>query len=193
MEISIESVPAIVHPGRLHWPQIRRPRLDTARYVAPRTAAAPAGNVHPLLSYLCVLVVDDNPVNLLLAAEMMSLWGIRPLQAADGDEAVALVRELRFDLILMDLQMPVLDGLAATRRIRRLERGHSRPRVPIVAYTSWGTGVDPMRLQECGIDAALDKPCRPQALHDCLVRWCLPELEPTPVARMDPGPARHLD
>ena len=132
----------------------------------------------------CVLVVDDNPVNLVVASEMLSSWGIKALLAVDGTEAVALACELRLDLILMDLHMPVLDGFEATRRIRGLERDHSRTRVPVVAYTS-DSSVDQLRMRECGIDAVLDKPCDAQALHECLLRWCPPTG--TPAADGDSG------
>ena len=63
--------------------------------------------------------VDDDPVNRTLASELLSCCGVKPLLAASGAEAVALARELRLDLILMDLRMPVPDGFAATAQIRR--------------------------------------------------------------------------
>lgn len=118
----------------------------------------------------CVLVVDDNPLNRMLASEMLLSLGLRPLVAADGAEAVALACEVRLDLILMDLQMPVLDGLCATRQIRQLEREHCRPRVPVVAYTSTAPGSKLM--QAAGIDDLLDKPCDSAALRACIQRWC---------------------
>ena len=67
-----------------------------------RTGQPPSG--------LHVLVVDDNPSNLAEACELLSRWGITPILATDGAEAVAVARERELDLILMDLQMPVLDG-----------------------------------------------------------------------------------
>ena len=118
----------------------------------------------------CVLVVDDNPLNLMLASEMLLSFGLTPMLAADGAEAVALACEVRLDLILMDLQMPVLDGFAATQQIRRLERELRRARVPIVAYTSSAPGLKV--LQRVGIDDLLDKPCGRAALQACLERWC---------------------
>jgi CheY-like chemotaxis protein len=124
------------------------------------------------LDGLRVMVADDNPLNLMLASEMLSQFGIEPLLAADGAEAVLLASKLHLDLILMDLQMPVLDGQGATRRIRRLEQEQARERVPVVAYTSlsgrWA------QLSAHGFDDALDKPCEALAMRDCLVRWCLP-------------------
>jgi CheY-like chemotaxis protein len=119
---------------------------------------------------LCVLVVDDNPVNLMLASEMLSCWGIKPMLASDGAEAVALAGELRLDLILMDLQMPVLDGLGAARQIKHHERTLARTPVPVVAYTS--TRPAAAVLRSVGIDAVLDKPCDAQAMRACLLQWC---------------------
>ena len=103
---------------------------------------------------------------------MLSLWGISAMQAADGAEAVALACGHEFDLILMDLQMPVLDGLAATAQIRSFERQHARPRAPVVAFTSSPfSGSEPV-LRACGMDAVLTKPCNAATLHACLCRWC---------------------
>lgn len=123
-----------------------------------------------------VLVVDDNPSNLLLVSEQLSCFGITPLLAADGAEAVALASELRLDLILMDLQMPVLDGLAATREIRISELAHQRRRVPVMAFTSSAPAL--AVLQDCGVDSLLEKPCNHNALHHCLQRWCPQVLAP---------------
>lgn len=90
--------------------------------------------------------------------------------AADGAEAVALACGHDFDLILMDLQMPVLDGLAATTQIRHFERDHSCTRAAVVAYTSGSVSRD--LLRDCGLDAVLEKPCDAKALQDCLLCWC---------------------
>jgi CheY-like chemotaxis protein len=119
---------------------------------------------------LYVLVVDDNPVNLILAEDMLIYLGVKPLLAADGAEAVALAAEVRTHLILMDLQMPVLDGLGATRQIRSMELQEKRARVPVVAYTCTSPNV--ATLQEHGIDDVLEKPCELSVMHACLLRWC---------------------
>ncbi len=101
---------------------------------------------------------------------MMESKGLVPLLAADGAEAVALAREMHFDLILMDLQMPILDGLAATAAIRRLESSCSRPEAPVVAYSS--ITLSASVLASHGMNGSLAKPCAEQDLEDCLVQWC---------------------
>jgi len=117
-----------------------------------------------------VMVVDDNPDYQMALRDLLVNRGITPTLAADGAEAVALAGSIQFDIILMDLQMPVLDGLAASKQIRRFELEHDRPRVPMVAYTS-GQTAEPL-LRACGLDAVLHKPCSAMALEACLARWC---------------------
>lgn len=117
----------------------------------------------------CVLVVDGSSFNRRLAGEMLVACGVKPLLAADGPQAVALAREVRFDLILMELQLPLLDGRAATRQIRREQRALERARVPVVAYTA--APLRPGELKRDGFDGRLDKPCHAQALRACLREW----------------------
>jgi CheY-like chemotaxis protein len=127
-------------------------------------------------SELHVLVVDDDPSNLADACELLSRWGITPIVAVDGAEAVAVARERELDLILMDLQMPVLDGLAATKQIRAGERERRRTPAPVLAYTSCALDSDVLR--QCGLDGVLEKPCSAMALQECLRRWCGPRGRP---------------
>jgi len=127
-------------------------------------------------SELHVLVVDDDPSYLADACELLSRWGITPIVAADGAEAVAVARERELDLILMDLQMPVLDGLAATKQIRAAEQERCRAPAPVLAYTSCVLDSDVLR--QCGLDGVLEKPCSAMALQECLRRWCGPSGRP---------------
>jgi len=119
-----------------------------------------------------VLVVDDDPVKLMVAAEMIAVCGFEPLLAGDGAEAVAMACELRVQLILMDLQMPVLDGLSATVQIRHFEQQHAVPRVPVVAYTSSEMRHNRLLLRDIGFDAVLEKPGDMASFQACLARWC---------------------
>lgn len=113
-----------------------------------------------------VMVVDDHLENRLLLEALLYRWSINPVHAADGAEAVALACGQHFDLILMDLQMPVLDGLTATAQIRGFERLHDHPRAPIVAYSSCALGNDWPILRACGFDETLEKPCSSGALEE---------------------------
>jgi CheY-like chemotaxis protein len=122
-----------------------------------------------------VLVVDDNPANLQLIAAMLQSQGLLPLLAADGAEAVALAAELPFDLILMDLQMPILDGIEATCAIRLGELHSQRPPVPVIAYSTCAPGM--AFLAAHGLNGSLAKPCEQPALQACLLRWC-PGFQP---------------
>lgn len=141
-----------------------------------------AGGVPPV-NRLRVMVADDNPANHLEAIELLSVWGITPVLAADGAEAVALAGGQDFDLILMDMNMPVLDGLSATRQIRCEEAQNARARAPVVAYTSSAfSDFDPdlpnELLRSRGVDGMLVKPCDAGAMRVCLARWCPQGIEP---------------
>ena len=152
--------------------------FDQWRYlfeIAP--AAAPGSSEHgptdnPFHGRPRVMLADDEQINHRDTAALLSLRGIRPIHAADGAEAVALACGHHFDLILMDIQMPILDGLAAAAQIRRHERAHGQPTAPIVAYTSGAIADDEDSLRAFGLDGVLFKPCTAASLDGCLARWC---------------------
>jgi CheY-like chemotaxis protein len=135
-----------------------------------------------------VLVVDDNPSNLGAVSEMLEQCGISALLAADGAEAVLLCREMDFDLVLMDLQMPVLDGLAATSTIRQREALHVRRPAAVLAFSSSGLACG--WLDSRGFSGTLCKPCSLAELEACLVRWC-PNYQPFPPGSVEPGAGTH--
>jgi CheY-like chemotaxis protein len=114
------------------------------------------------------LVLDDCPMNQLAVSALLWRWGITPLVAADGAEAFALACVNTFDLILMDLQMPML---TATKQLRRFELENARPRACVVAHTSAYIHGNEAMLKACGIDATLDKTCSTQSLEQCLASW----------------------
>jgi signal transduction histidine kinase len=119
-----------------------------------------------------VLLAEDNDVNALVAGEMLRRLGLEVVRVADGRAAVLAAGAGRFDLVLMDLHMPELDGLEATAEIRRAERG---PRLPIVALTADVLPEDQARCLAGGMDDFLAKPFRHSDLDSLLRRW-LPYL-----------------
>ena len=107
---------------------------------------------------LRVLVVDDNAVNRKLASVVVERGGHEAVQAADGAQALEAVERKSFDVILMDVQMPIMDGFEATRRIRDLERARGAQRVPILAVTAGAFEGGRERCRRAGMDGFLAKP-----------------------------------
>jgi CheY-like chemotaxis protein len=123
-----------------------------------------AGGMH-------VLVVEDNLVNQMVAQAMLAELGATCVIAHDGREALQCAASERFDLVLMDIQMPVLDGLAATRALRDAEAASGRPRLTVVAMTA-NSEVDEKELcVQAGMDDFLSKPFGIANLRRCLQRW----------------------
>jgi CheY-like chemotaxis protein len=106
-----------------------------------------------------ILLVEDHPVNQRLALEMLKKLGHEVTAAANGLQALAALDRRGFDLVLMDVQMPEMDGIAATRAIRTQEWGTGR-HLPIVAMTAHALKGDRARFLEAGMDAYLSKPVR---------------------------------
>ncbi|WP_397536083.1 ATP-binding protein [Roseateles sp.] len=109
-----------------------------------------------------VLLVEDDPVNLLVASSMLERCGLQVEQAEDGNQALARLEQLQadehFDIVLMDCQMPGLDGFEATRRWRNLEQRRQRAPMPIVALTANAGSADRQRCLDCGMNDYLSKP-----------------------------------
>lgn len=127
-----------------------------------------------------VLLAEDNHVNQEVAMAMLQNMGLSVEVASDGEIALDLFREQDFDLILMDCQMPEMDGYQATQQIRILEKEGSG-RVPIIALTANAIAGDKQRCLEVGMDDYLAKPFTQEQLHSVLQRW-LPTLISPPVA-----------
>lgn len=123
---------------------------------------------HPAEAPL-VLVVDDNEINRQIAQELLEQAGLKVALAADGQEAVAQVQARDFDLVIMDVQMPVMDGMEATRRIRGLGRTpRTLPVLAMTAHTDASSRIDGMGV---GMNDYLTKPVDPAALYAALEKW----------------------
>ncbi len=120
-----------------------------------------------------VLLVEDNAVNQKVAVRFLERMGCTVRVADNGVEAVRACEETSFDLILMDLQMPVMDGITATLRIRERETGDGRPHAPIVALTANAMASQLERCMEAGMDAFLTKPLEIPRLHEILTKFGL--------------------
>jgi signal transduction histidine kinase/DNA-binding response OmpR family regulator len=134
--------------------------------------SVPAASSNPGLVALSgkVLVVEDNPVNQKLALAMLKKLGVECELASDGAQAVAQVQQEVFDLVLMDCQMPVMDGFEATAAIRLLPDGRVA-KLPIVALTANAMQGDEQKCRSAGMDAFLTKPYTLAGLHEMLGRW----------------------
>lgn len=120
-----------------------------------------------------VMVVDDDAVNLMLAGEVLRLFSVDTVACSSGEQALSYFVCEPFGLVLMDVQMPGLNGLEVTDRMRHLEVDTGRPRTPIVALTA---SAMPEELQAClrrGMDDVLCKPFDIAALRALLQRWSI--------------------
>ena len=134
-----------------------------------------------------ILLAEDNPVNQKVALKALEKLGFKADTANDGAQALQATREKRYDLILMDVQMPVMDGMEATRQIRDASSGSLNPAVAIVALTAHAMAGDKERCLNMGMDDYLAKPVKAAELQEVIARWLSTgssgqESEPAPEA-----------
>ncbi len=163
--IGVESLPGV---GSTFWVELR---LASALEAAPG-ATGPTGDETeaPLDVPLHVLVVEDHDINRHVAAEMIRLLGCHVDAVGDGREALAVLEGRAYDIVLMDIQLPGLDGLATTAELRRREASTGR-HVPIIALTANAMAGDRQRCLRAGMDDYLAKPLRTRTLRQAHVRW----------------------
>ncbi|MBS0613052.1 MAG: response regulator [Proteobacteria bacterium] len=149
--------------------RVVEPTGETRHITTPTVeTGADAGGAH-------VLLVEDNPVNREVALGMLENLGCRITVVENGWLAVEAMNDPRFDLVLMDCQMPVMDGLSATAEIRRREAAAGASRVAIIALTANAMEGDRERCLAAGMDDFLSKPFSRQQLLATLTRWLRPE------------------
>ena len=140
-------------------------------------ALAPSAPVLPLAELVGhVLLVEDNLTNQKVAVGILKKFGVAVDVASNGQEAIFALEAHPYDLVLMDVQMPVMDGFEATRKIRTTSSSTFNPRIPIVAMTAHAQQSDQAKCLEVGMDDYLSKPVNPRELAETLRRW-LPRKE----------------
>lgn len=122
------------------------------------------------------LLVEDNDVNALIATELLNRLGLNVTHASDGKAALDFYRARQFDVILMDCQMPTMDGYEVTRQIRLMESAGPRHRTPIIALTAHALAGDKTLCLSHGMDDYLSKPVSREAIANVLTRW-VPAVE----------------
>jgi PAS domain S-box-containing protein len=157
--------------GSIFWLQVELPRAD-----AEAMSQAPSAALAELDRPIRLLLVEDVDVNRELVRVILERFDIEIDTAANGAEAIEAVRRAAYDLVLMDVQMPVMDGLTAAAQIRALPDPALR-RLPIIAMTA---DVMPDQVQNClaaGMNAHLSKPLSPSALVQTIAEWTAPAAQ----------------
>ncbi len=155
--------------------------LGTRAQISALPAEATPANAPTGLDGMRVLLVEDNAMNQQLAVELLEEVGVRVVVAENGQIALERLGSDRFDLVLMDIQMPVMDGYAATRQLRLTSRLAD---LPVVAMTAHAMADERERCLASGMDDVLTKPVSPDLLYGMLAKYRSPSasLTPTPVS-----------
>ena len=154
---------------------------------ANRTAGLNASPRSPSAPVLQILLVEDNEVNQQVAVHLLEQWHHQVTIAANGRVALDRMRQCNFDLILMDLQMPEMDGYETVGIIRELERDTGQ-HIPVIALTAHAMSQDRARCLAAGMDNYLTKPLRRKELEEMLAKYAKTPKEDTP-ATTGPPPA----
>ena len=165
-----QALPRDTDDALLH--ALLRPAQVSARPAPLLASVEPYGSpVEAPQLGLRLLLVEDNSTNLLVAQRLLQVLGCTVTTATDGEQGLQQLQAHPFDLVLMDCQMPVLDGYSATRRWREQEAAQGRTRLPIVAMTANAMAGDRERCLQAGMDDYLSKPVNRESLQACLLRW----------------------
>ncbi|MGB0723340.1 MAG: response regulator [Gammaproteobacteria bacterium] len=163
-DIRLSSEPGKGSEFQISIPSPIAPRANTANDT-PAHDGADSADGHR------VLLVEDNPVNRKVAQALLKRLNLNVVNAENGHEALECLRQSRFDLVLMDVQMPEMDGLEATRRLRARESELDLPHTPVVALTANAMATDRSDCRDVGMDDFIAKPIKRDILERVLSRW----------------------
>jgi signal transduction histidine kinase/CheY-like chemotaxis protein/HPt (histidine-containing phosphotransfer) domain-containing protein len=166
LEHTLKQLLDIIEPGMEHSATFAMPASSEAPQVQ---IVAPEAEPEPLSGH--VLLVEDNAVNRQVAQRLLSLSGITYACAENGKEALDALDEGGFDAVLMDCQMPVMDGYSATRIRRQKETGAGLARIPIIAMTANAMAGDREKCLNAGMDDYMSKPLNRARLEQTLRKW----------------------
>jgi PAS domain S-box-containing protein len=151
--------------------QGREPKLVTRYSLQESYSSTTDRHTKPIFGQAEVLLAEDNIVNQEVMISLLGNYGIKPVIVDDGKQALKLIEVKEFDLVLMDCQMPEMDGFEATSRIRAFEHDNNRDSVNIVALTANAMKGDRERCLAVGMNDYLSKPVKEQELEDMLRKW----------------------
>ncbi len=138
----------------------------------PENSSVSRSETRPVQLDAKILLVEDNPINQMVAQKMLEKVGLKPMLANNGVEAMQLLNEHTFDLVLMDCQMPEMDGFNATREIRKLQiKAANKHSIPVIAMTANVMSGDRERCLEVGMDDYIGKPVQRDQLESVLGKW----------------------
>ncbi|MNG04722.1 Sensor histidine kinase RcsC [compost metagenome] len=118
-----------------------------------------------------ILVAEDNTISTKVIRGMLGKLNLQPDTAANGEEALQAMKAQRYDLVLMDCEMPILDGFSATQQLRAWEVSNQRIRTPIVALTAHILAEHKERARQAGMDGHMSKPVELSQLRELIEHW----------------------
>ncbi len=118
-----------------------------------------------------ILVAEDNSISTKVIRGMLGKLNLQPDTASNGEEALSAMKAQPYDLVLMDCEMPVLDGFSATEQLRAWEQSEQRPRTPVVALTAHILNEHKERARAVGMDGHMSKPVELSQLRDLIEHW----------------------
>ncbi|SNS55444.1 PAS domain S-box-containing protein [Noviherbaspirillum humi] len=172
---------------------VQAPSLPGEAAPAPRRPISrelPNHDIPALLQGRRILLAEDNPFNQLVACEILELAGVEVVVAANGEEVLALLSQQRFDCVLMDVQMPVMDGCETARCIRSQARWAG---LPVIAMTANASSRDQEQCLAAGMDDFIAKPILPGGFYRVIASWIGRRQEASLAGAAMPAPSTLLD